>query len=270
MWYYALRSMDLFLGTGSFSGRSRRQNASRPSFVGQATFNGCIAFTNWMRHEVEKLLPPELELATTTSSTTHFHPVVFIFGEQTEGTALFGGFTIPLGVAYNEFGMAIPFVKHRRGPYLHTFVARMYSSYFPATWNGNVHYGFSKEMAKMRWQGPVFTLTTEHDTPLLHIGVESGGAWLRGTFRDLENFEAVRDIFALPVVGRKSNGAYVCSHFGWDFSDALVRAVKACISIDAPFVDGLTPCECHSVSSGAFDVRGMLWKLSWPSPCDFR
>jgi hypothetical protein len=259
--------MDLFLGRDSFSGLSGDRNAFATSFVGQATFNGYIAFANWARADVEKLLPPDLALVPNSSSIPHLHPVVFVFGEQTEGAALFGGLTIPMGIAYHEFCMAIPFVKHQRGRYLHTYIPRMYSSYFPAIWNGNVHYGFSKAMAKMSWQGPVFMLTTADDALLLHISVETQRNWSNGSRCELANFQAMREVFALPVVGRKSNGAYVRSYFDWDFSDALVRSASSCVSVDAPLVEGLTPRECHSVSSGTFEVRGMLWRLSWPSLC---
>jgi hypothetical protein len=44
----------------------------------------------------------------------------------------------------------------------------MYSSYFPAVWHGNAHYGFSKEVARMRWQGGIFVATREDGSLLLH------------------------------------------------------------------------------------------------------
>ena len=69
--------------------------------------------------------------------------------------------------------MAIPFVKHRRGRFLHTYVPRMYSSYYPATWHGNASYGLAKEMAKMSWQGPGFLLASDDDALLLHAAVDT-------------------------------------------------------------------------------------------------
>jgi len=59
------------------------------------------------------------------------------------------------------------------------------------------------------------------------------------------------------------NAARAC-YFDWNFSDALVRPADSWISIDAPLVDGLTPRVCYDVDAGTFDVRGMLWQLSWP------
>lgn len=260
--------MDVFLDRSSFLGPSIN-GTSAISFLSQATFGGCIAFANLPRRDVERLLPLELELAANTSSTPEWHPVVFIFGEVTEGAGMLGGFTLPLGVNYHEFGIAIPFVTHRNGQNLHTYIPRMYSDHTAATWTGNTYFGFSKEMAAMRWQGPLFVITTQDGALLLHAAVEPGTSWLPGGSCELPNFVAMQGVFALPVVGRKSNGTYVCSYFGWDFSEALVRAADSYVSIDAPLVAGLTPRRCHDVASGSFEVRGMKWKLSWPSSCRF-
>src|SRR4029453_3625044 len=135
-WYNARTSMDVFLGKESFPGPCVCAATSSGSYAGQAHFNGCIAFSNWQKEEVAAVLPDELELAVNTSAASELHPVAFIFGEQTDGATIFGGITFPMGVNYHELAFAIPFVKHRRGPYLHTFVPRMYSSFFPATWAG--------------------------------------------------------------------------------------------------------------------------------------
>jgi hypothetical protein len=261
--------MDAFLTNAAFAGAVLDVNASSVTFVGQARFNGCITFCNWPRRDVEALLPKELELAANAAATADVHPVAFIFGEQTEGATIFAGIPFPMGVRYHEFAMAIPFVKHRRGRYLHSYVPRMYSSYFPAVWHGNTYYGLAKEMATLWWQGPIFLITAKSDTLLLHAAVESTGRWSAGGSCDLPNFQATRAIFALPVVGRKSDGTYVCSYFGWDFGAATVRPADACVSIDAPLTDGLDPRRCHDVASGTFEVRDMVWKLSWPSVCRF-
>ena len=262
--------MDSFLGAAAFPGPAVGRHAGSNSFVSQARFNGCIAFSNWPRADVERLLPPELELCANTSSLSDVHPVTFIFGDQTEGAMILGGFTYSVGVSYQELGMVIPFVKHRCGPYRHTYMVRMYSNYSVATWNGNMHYGFSKEMATLRWQGPVFMVTTEAGALLLHAAVEAAGDWSPGAACTLENFAATREIFSLPVLGRKANGEYVASYFGWDFAEASVRNADSCVSVDAPFLEGLTPRRYHDVPSGTFEVQGMMWRLTWPAPPRFR
>ncbi len=259
--------MNPFLDRSCFAGL----NGSCPgSFLSQARFDGYIAFTNWPRADVERLLPAELQLAPNISATPALHPVVFIFGAVADGATLFAGFTIPLGVGYAEFAMAIPFVTSRDGRYLHTYIARMYSNHFPATWTGNTLYGFAKEMANVRWQGPVLMLTNENDALLLHAAIESRCDWSSGSHCELANFEAARAVFTLPVLGRKSAGTYVHSFFGWDFSAARVRSAESCISIDAPLLEGMTPRRCPGVRTGTFQVEAMLWRLTWPSACRCR
>jgi hypothetical protein len=259
--------MKAFLGRNCFAGATTSYTGP---FLSQASFAGCVAFSNWPRVDVERLLPAELELAVNISETPDAHPVVFIFGEVAEGATILAGFAVPLGVRYAEFALAIPFVTHKDGRSLHTYIPRMYSSHFPATWTGNALYGFAKEMAKMWWQGPVFMLTREDDTLLLHAAIESQCDWSSGPRCTLPNFEAMRSAFALPIVGRKVDGAYVCSYFDWSFSEARVRAADSCVAIDAPIIDGLTPRRCYGVRAGTFQVERMLWRLSWPFPCHFR
>jgi hypothetical protein len=261
--------MDVFLTRAAFPGPSFDGEASSATLVGRARFHGCISICNWPRPDVEALLPEDLELAANTSATAEAHPVAFIFGEQTEGATIFAGIALPLGMQYYEFALAIPFVKHRRGRYLHIYIPRMYTSYFPAIWHGNTYYGLAKEMATMWWQGPVFLITGKGDVLLLHAAVEAMGSWSPGRTCELPNFRDTRAIFALPILGRKSDGTYVCSYFGWDFSEAAVRPADACVSIDSSLVDGIVPRHCHDVSSGTFEVRDMVWSLSWPSPCRF-
>lgn len=260
--------MDVFLGLPSFAGPSIDVRAAGATFVGQATFNGHIAVSNWRRDEVERLLAPDLELAANCSAPA-LHPVAFAFGEQSEGGVIFGGLSVPMNVRYHEFAMAIPFVRHRRGRYLHTFVARMYAGYFPATWNGNVHYGLAKQTAELSWQEPIFTVTTANGLLLLHAAVEPAGDWVAGPDPALANFAAMQSAFALPIVGHKADGTYVCSYFGWDFAEASVRPVRCALSIDDALIRNLQPQRCYAVHDGAFEVRAMRWRLSWPVPCRF-
>jgi hypothetical protein len=259
--------MKTFLGRNCFAGETA---AYAGSFLSQASFTGCIVFTNWNRADVKRLLPAELELAVNLSATRDVHPVVLMFGVVAEGAATLAGFTVPLGVRYAEFALAIPFVRHNDEGRLHTYIPRMYSNHLPATWTGNTFYGFGKEVAKMWWQGPVFMLTREDDALLLHAAIESRCDWLSGPRCTLPNFEAMRAVFALPIVGRKADGVYVCSYFDWDFNGACVRAADSCVTIDAPILEGLTPRRCYGVRAGTFQVERMLWRLSWPSSCHFR
>ncbi len=173
----------------------------------------------------------------------------------------------PLGLRYHEVALAIPFVKHRRGRYLHTHVPRMYSSSPPANWNGNANYGLAKRMATVTARGSFRIVTDEGGRLLLHALVEP-----RGTWRTMEDapgapLRAMRDAVALPIVGRTAAGTYVTSYFQWDFDGTVARPVACDVSIDVPLAEGLGPQSGRAEES--FEVRGMSWRLSWPLPCRF-
>jgi len=254
--------MDPFPDRSAFPGPVVDLAAARPRFAGQARFNGFVVLMDWERADVARLLPAELELAENTSGMPHRHPVVLLFGEQTEGAVIFAGLTVPMGPDYGEFAIAVPYVRHRHGRYLHVHVPRMYSSYFPATWSGNAYYGFAKAMASMAWEGPTFMMRSAAGDSLLHAEVEPAGSWSRAA-RELSGLRA---LFSLPVVGRRADASLVSSYWDLDFQDALARPAHVRVSIDAPLVEGLASRRDIGVSAGAFEVRGMLWRLTWPAP----
>jgi hypothetical protein len=256
--------MDPFLGPEAFAGALLPAAARHEPTVGQAAFNGFWSFTNWPRGDVEGLLPPDIQLASNVSATPHLHPVVFLYGEQTAGALLFGGTTLPTGIRYAELCMAVPFVVRHPRDCLQLFIARMYCAYYPATWNGNVHYGFSKEMATMGWAGPMFVATRADGTLLVEITVDASEPWSQARSLTLPNLASARAVLSLPVLGRKRDGTHVRSYFDWGFDDALVRPADACVNIAASILPGLTPRRCYDVAGGSFEVRGLIWRLSWP------
>ncbi|HUE39916.1 MAG TPA: hypothetical protein VMR29_10450 [Candidatus Binatia bacterium] len=258
--------MSDFLGSEAFLAPCDDVAAFSGSFVGQAEFNGCIAFCNWSREDVARVLPAELELAANASATPELHPLVFILGEQTAGATLFGGLTFPLGIAYREFALAVPFVRYRHGRHPHVFIARMFATFFPATWAGNAYYGLEKAIATILWHGTSYAISATDGTPLLHAVIEPTGEWEPATGCRLANFAGMRSVFALPVLGRRLDGTYVESHFGWDFGAAHVRPAGASVSIHARIVEGMAPRSCSSLGSATFEVRQMIWRLSWPAP----
>jgi hypothetical protein len=258
--------MEPFLSRSAFVDDARELPGAGSPLAGQTRFNGLVVFANWPRGDMAAVLPADLELAANTVAPAR-HPMAFIIGEQTRGALTFGGFIMPTGIGYHEIGITVPFVRHGRDRRLHTYIPRMYSSYFPAVWTGNMHYGFGKQMGHMQREGAAVLLRGDDDRPRLRVEVAATGGWVPGDHCRVANFEAMRAIFTMPVVGRRADGRYVCSRFDWGFGEALVREAEVHLVIEALLGPGLTPRHCPVVPGGAFELRGMLWRLSWPAPC---
>lgn len=262
--------MDRFLCREAFPGPVVEAGAAAERFMGEARFDGCIAFTNRPRVEIEQLLPPELRLVAHTAEAPDVHPVTFMFGGLRNTTILFGGVAIPTGVDYPELVMAIPFVTHRRGRHLHTYVARMYSSVPTSVFVGNTYYGFAKSLATMRWEGQIFTVASADESQLLlHAAVERGGDGTRAHERSIPNLTSMQAALSLPILGRRADGSLVSSYFGLDFNAGTVAAADSCISIAAPIVEGLIPGRWFDAPAGTVWVRDVMWRLSWPFPGRF-
>ena len=259
--------MPSILSRRAFPGPALDVVAAGGSFVGQATFHGAVVCCLRPRAEIAAMLPPELELVANVSATPDLHPIVFILGAQTAGATIVGGRSVPLGIRYGEFALAVPFVRHAGGTHLHAWIPAMVSGYAPATWSGNRLYGFSKRMGDVRRDGSFLLVTAEEQALLLYATLEPRGAWSAGGDAELPALGFVREAFALPVVGRRADGAWACSYFGWDFRAARVRAADACVSVERPIVAGLPLGDYHDSTAGTFEVEGMLWRLTWPMPC---
>lgn len=255
-----------FLDYEHFEGSVHRDDASAASVASQASFHGFAVVTSWSRAEAAALLPEELVLAPNTSATPELHPVVFLFGDQRGGAAVYGGLTFPTAVVYQEFTLALPFVRHREGDRLLIHVPRMVCSFPPAMWVGNAVYGFEKRMGSMRYEGPIYAVRDSGGALLCHAHFETAPPADPNVTRD---FEAFRSLFDQPVTGRRADGRFVTSFWKFDCRDARIRAADALVTIDAPFAAGLYPGEHADVASGSFAVEGMVWKLSWPRACGF-
>jgi hypothetical protein len=214
------------------------------------------------------LTPPAVELAACTGGNPDTQAVAFVYGQQRNGTIVFGGTKVPMGIAYGEFGIVIPFVRYRRGAQLHAWVARMYSAYFPVVWDGNFRFGFAKEIASMSWIGSMFVMTNDAGALLFHAAVEPKGEWSSAAGSVLPQLATLREVFALPMLGRRPDGIFVRSAFDWDFTAALVRPAAAWLSLDAALVACAPALRQPPADGTTVAIRGMVWRLSWPSPLD--
>ena len=241
-----------------FPGPARKVDPQRARFVGQAHFDGSIAVFQRPRAEIERLLPPGLALAWSTSPD--LHPVVYVFGEQREGTVIFGGRPIALGIRYPEVALAVPFVRGSASRYLHTWMAYMATSHEAAAWSGTRLYGYAKELARL-----------EHDAESFRVLDADGDCRIRASVRtrgdvDLpgpDALETVREMFRLPIVGQNGTGL-VGSFFDWTFAEAEVRAIDVAVDWIRPPLPGLAAGAWSA--DAAFAVRQMRWRVSWPEP----
>ena len=254
--------MHRMLDPATFHGDPHGRPEQRSFIVGQSRFHGYITVTTWAREEVARLLPPDLTLAPCAGETASCHPVAFVFGKHVDTVRHFAGVALPGSPAYHELGMAVPFVTRRGGRALHLYMARMYASYPPAVWAGNIYYGFSKELAEVGWYGPIFVVARPAGALLLHVQVGQQVPDAAGA-----DFEAVRGLFGLPVLGYRADGALVCSYFDWDVRDAGVRPAHASVSLDGPVASGVAAGRVDALPGATFAVDGMRWRLSWPTRC---
>lgn len=219
----------------------------------------------WPSACVRKLLPQQLRLAPGSSVTGAWAPVVFIFGRQSEGANIFGGVTLRTRTSYCEFALGLPGVFHERygGPF--TYFPSMVCSHLPAVWLGNAHYGFAKRLGSMAWTRSLFSVTDNRGSLVFDAVVEPQGAWDEAA--DVEVFRDVKaHMTTNPILGRKSNGTWVLSHFDWDSSDATARSVRATPCAYPPLSPALDPYDDGRPAPVGVEVSQMIWRLGWPTP----
>lgn len=241
-------------------------DGSRASFVGEATFAGCFALCERPRAEVTAWLPPGIALARSGGASGDAHTVAFAFGTHTGSATRFAGFDLRLGIVYQEIGAFVPSVLRDESLEPELYVARMYSSFYPAVWNGNAHYGFAKELAEIHRIGPRFRVLGPERRTLLEGVAEPTGEWRVPSAGAVPTLEHVREIFALPVLGRLADGRLVRSRFCFEFGAASVRPVDAAVCVEAPLAPGVEVGDYADGALGSLEVRDMIWRLSWPEP----
>jgi len=225
------------------------------AIAGEAMFSGCLSTIDVARDAIASHLPPGVALPPGNSAT---YPCILAFGEQAEGTTCFGGFSLPWGIRYHELMVAVPFVCWRGATGGHLFVSGMACDFWPAVWNGNFYYGFKKQFARMGWSGDHFAVADESQRTgfdaVLHSRGEAPGATL----------DRIRAAAALPVLGHRRDGVFVRSCFDWDFREAAVEAASLELT-RGQYLPEL-PSTPASRQDEACRIRGMRWRLGWPTP----
>ncbi len=272
-------STSAFLGPDDFSG-SYTGPGDMPDIGGSTDYDGNIVFTNLPRTTVNDILPAELELAVNNEQPTQ-HPVILVFGKQTNLTWKLGGVEITFPGGYNELILIIPFVQKQGHQEWHNFVVRMYLDWEDGVTGGNWFFGYRKQLAAF---AETVGATTKLD--VLRAAVEyftadvaSSGAWLDDATASgsLPNYDAMKQIFDMPMLGTKTapNGDvyFVCSYFLYDFADTKIRASKVDHAYLQNFVSGMsswvTAGALSGLSEGTYAVDDLGWELTSAQACKF-
>jgi predicted Fe-S protein YdhL (DUF1289 family) len=260
------RAMDLLSRARVRVGERVRATGSQRAYVGEASFNGCIAICQRPRSEIARWLPAGTRLSDSADGECAEQVAVFLFGEQTQGTVHFAGVPLTLGIRYFEFALLVPGVSLGADRAAHTFVARMYSSYFPAVWSGNAHFGFAKELAQMGWSGSEFWVQPQGGRAILHAAIERGAEWSPASESAAAGVSMLRLLSQLPVLGLRRDGRMVRSRFEFGLSTASARAAEATLFVANSLAPGQHPGEYRAAPGSALEIRDVAWRLGWPEP----
>jgi hypothetical protein len=231
-------------------------HSAAPAFAGQATFGGCLAVVPVDRRTLQSRLPPSISLPQGDADEC---PCLLVFGEQADGKTFFGGMSVPLGLRYHELMVAIPFAGWDRVPGDHLFVAGMVCDFWPAVWNGNTHWGFSKRFAPMSWDGARLFVQNDDGE------VDFWGAVSAVDRTSGEAFDWIRSAAALPVLGVRRDGVFVKSRFEWDFHGSRIDRAALRLATGPRFRE-LGLVRDSMLSDSVYHVRDMKWRLTWPQP----
>ena len=255
-----------FLSENDFSG-SYQACGSRTSVGGQATYEGKILFTNMPRKHVQGVLAQDLCLATNKSKTPELHPVVYLYGHQTNTQWIIRGRTLPVGKDYQELILLIPFVQRNKSDKWHNYVVIIYLNDKAAQKLGNTYYGYAKHKARFEETTTDFTVLV-HGRPTFHSTTKTLGPWQpsRAAELTLPNYKNIQTIFEMPVLGVKQGRkklTFSCSYFEWEYSSVEVAPIQS----QHRFLHGDT---FTSEKDCAIAIRNLRWRITFPPPkCQF-
>lgn len=235
-------------------------------YAARALFDGCISVCRWPRAAVVDLLPPELALASDEDGDG-WHPLLVVFGRQRETAWTFGGLVAPVGEDYEELLLAVPFVRLRGTRELATYVPGMRSSDLSSTWVGAQLYGLGKEIACVEHRGPLSIWTAADGRLVFHALLGPAADDVAAQVDTGAALGTLRQVAALPVVGKRYDGSFVGCYFDWDFREARARPVSCSMSFDEPLGARGPVGAARGVPGATLWVEGMIWRLSWPFRC---
>lgn len=270
-----------FLGPDDFEGEFEPRDGDA-AWGGEAIYLGRVVFLHLARTEVAKVLPSGLQLAANESaSLPDLHPVILLFGHQTETKLVYPFWTPEAGDDYNELILLVPFVQRLNHLRWHNYVVRMYLDNDDAIQIGNLYYGYFKQRAVLTEVAPTVTLSELDVTRSLQTVFEwtaqnPSGGFVPSTsaMATLDNYQDAIEIMSMPLLGTLFGTAYICSYWDWNLQNADVRSIK----VTSRFLQPPRAGTASWVSQGpvasdekfAFEIRGLVWQMAFPAlPCSF-
>lgn len=273
-----------FLGPDDFEGDWLPHSNISYTLGASSEFNGTIMLANIDSDLVEVVLGKNWSLAPPKNASEECHPVLILFGEQTNLQAFFLNTGNPVGgadAAYQEMMLLIPFTQHDiGGPLWHTSVVRMYLDDPTAKDIGNAYYAYNKELATFTDTGTVFSVFP--GVPIAFQATYAGtGAFQNFNASTLTNLDEFKDILAMPLVGKaiiKNSSPTIefdkCSYFDMvyahdDGTHARVRQTSVqhdyFVAFVAPMTNWIGLLPLGNSTNGAIEVRNLGWKLMFPA-----
>jgi hypothetical protein len=216
------------------------------------------------------LLPPGLELLPQGVVAAGRHPLVLLFGQQSQ----VGPGLLPFGLNYLEFVLALPFVRPRdgpQGPFCHLPVLLL-DRRLP-TVLGRWLYGFAKRRAACRRSEDSFVIARLEDgAALLSARFAATGAM--GRARELEDVQNLRCLFEQPLISQGRDGRWRYARFDFALARAALQPVAAEVVFHRAIVPGLPlgPDPIRAPGPGASTAFRVAtsWTLTHAGPDDAR
>ncbi|MGH8517432.1 MAG: FAD-dependent oxidoreductase, partial [Panacagrimonas sp.] len=221
------------------------QNQSWPwsAMYGMAQTSGASALFALPRDIVQGMLEPGLTLAPQDLAPAGQHPVLLLFGWQSDvrpNRVPFGG------GRYMEFIVSVPFVQHAHprlhercpGPFI--YMPRLYLDQLFPTLLGIWGYGYNKTLATIQADQTDYTVYRRStQSALISASYQATGA--TGAETDFPNFSLTRKPYALPLISRTRFGQWHYSFYDFALGQALIQPIEMTIKVYSREVGGLPP-----------------------------
>jgi hypothetical protein len=206
---------------------------------------------------VGQMLPGSLELGPQDWTEQGLHPVLFMFGRQSNVRPNF--LALP-GLFYEELIVAIPYVQWKgdgytyRGPYV--YAPRLYLDHVLPVLLGWIP-GYPKLLSHIRGGKGAFKVRSlMRGNSLIQARFCARGDFCK--MADFPHFAATAAMLRQPILGRALLvGPFVGTFLNFELEKALIEPVEGELRIDHPFLRGL-PVEVRKsqgideISLGAF------------------